>query len=254
MFCVVFTKKKFISLCVVSVIITVLLFNIIAYTRNYVSLDEKQRDIKVIVDAGHGLPDSGTVGINGSVESELNLEIAELIEEILSGKGMEVVMTRTDSNGLKDEDTGKWSKRHDMNKRLKIMKTNNADLFISIHMNHYPEKSVHGLRVFYAKNHPEVKELAELTQNKISAVTGAKMSTVMAADRGLFLMKSPPVPAMLIECGFISNPEEERNLNNKEYKAKLAWSIAEAIEEYFIRDKQSDNQPLVDLKGCFLMF
>ncbi len=197
------------------------------------------KNIKVIVDAGHGLPDGGTVGVSGSIESELNLEIARLLRETLEGKGIEVIMTRDNSEGLRDTNSGKWRKTDDMNKRLRIMKTSGADLFVSIHMNHYPEKNVHGLRLFYSKKHPQIKELAELMQLKMASATGAKINTVMAADARLFLMKSPPIPSILAECGFISNPEEEAMLNDDEYKAKLAWAIAEAIEEYYIKPYSS---------------
>ena len=118
------------------------------------------------------------------------------------------------------------------------MKKSNADLFVSIHMNYFPGKSIHGLRVFYTANHEEIKPLAEQIQNKMSEITGAKTTAVKTADKTLFLMKNPPVPAILVECGFLSNIDEEKKLNDDDYQSRLAWAIADAIEKYY---KENDK-------------
>lgn len=120
----------------------------------------------------------------------------------------------------------------DMNNRLKIIKDSNADLFLSIHMNSFENKSVTGLNVFYDTNHPDIKKLAEEIQNNMGNVTGAKIHAVKTADTKLFLMKNSPVPSILVECGFLSNEDEEKKLNDDEYQSKIAWAIAYAIENY----------------------
>ena len=189
----------------------------------------------VVIDAGHGLPDGGAVGAGGTVEQEINLEVCKKVEEVLKGKGITVIMTRKDENCLSEQAEGKSlreMKREDMNERLKIIKKSDADLFVSVHMNQFQQPEVNGLRLFYDKSHPETEELAQMMQKRMSEVTGAKMYAVKAADRTLFLMKNPPVPALLVECGFISNPQEEKKLNDEDYQSRLAWSIAESIEEY----------------------
>ena len=145
-------------------------------------------------------------------------------------------MTRRDRGGIVREGES-WTKKDDMYLRKQAVKKSGADLFVSVHMNHFQQTSVHGLRLFYSANHPEIKPLAELMQKKMSEVTGAKISSVGAADKGLFLMSSPPMPAILAECGFLSNPAEEKRLSDREYQAKLAWAVAESIEEYFTKDK-----------------
>lgn len=192
--------------------------------------------LKVVIDAGHGLPDGGAVGVNGSVEAELNLDIANRLCEILEGKGISAVMTRTDKNGVKAENEEMWRKVEDMRIRQRIIRQSDADLFVSLHMNHFTSPSVHGLRLFYSANHSEIKPLAERMQERMSELTGAKITAVKAADKSLFLMKSPPMPAILVECGFLSNPEEERKLNDEQYRSKLAWAIADTIEEHFSSD------------------
>lgn len=191
--------------------------------------------ITVVVDAGHGSPDGGTVGTAGTVEQKINLAIAKKLEEVLAGKGIQVIMTRDGDDGLQSPDTAtiREMKREDMNKRLEIMKKSKADLFVSIHMNSFASENVKGLRLFYDKKHPEMQELAELMQKTMGEVTGADMKAVKTADERLFLMKNPPIPCILAECGFLSNPEEEKKLNDPEYQARLAWAIADAIGEYF---------------------
>ena len=159
-------------------------------------------DIKVVLDAGHGEPDGGAVGVSGVVEKDEN---AETIRKM---------------------------KVSDMNKRLDIMKNSHADIFVSIHMNSFGDQKVSGLHIFYDKNHPEIERLAKSIQNKMSEVTGAEMHAVKTADERLFLMKNPPMPAILVECGFLSNPDEEKKLASDEYQSKIAWAIASAIENY----------------------
>lgn len=199
------------------------------YLRTYAG----KKDFCVIVDAGHGAPDGGAVGIGGTVEEKINLAIAKKLCEVLENKGIRVVMTREDENGLFTDEIGiKEMKVRDMRKRLDIMGKSGANLFVSIHMNYFPSEKVNGLRIFYSAKHPEIKPLAEQIQDKIAQITGAKTAAVKIADKNLFLMKNPPIPAILAECGFLSNEEEEKKLNSEEYRSKIAWAIADAIEKY----------------------
>lgn len=191
--------------------------------------------LTVLLDAGHGDPDGGTTGAIGTVEKDINLAIVKKLQEVFEGKGIRVLLTRDGDSGLQDAgaDTIRKMKVSDMHKRLDLMKKSNADLFLSIHMNSFPNQKVNGLRVFFAKNHSETEELANSIQDKIGSVTGAATYAVKAADEKLFLMKNPPLPAVLVECGFLTNPEEEKKLNDEEYQAKIAWAIASAVEEYY---------------------
>lgn len=194
----------------------------------------------IIVDAGHGLPDGGAVGVAGTVEQKINLAVAKKLAEVLEGKGIEAIMTRkTDECLCKDQDgkTIRKIKVEDMKNRLEIIKKSNADLFVSIHMNCFESEKAHGLRVFYDKSHPEIKKLAENIQNKIAEVTGAATYAVKSADESLFLMKNTSVPAILAECGFISNREEEKKLNDDDYQSRIAWAIADACEKYILSVK-----------------
>ncbi len=193
----------------------------------------KSEQLTVVVDPGHGMPDGGAVGVGGVVEQKINLEIAKKAAQVLEGKGFRVILTRDGEEGLSREGSIREMKREDMKKRRKIMEERGVDLFLSIHMNSFPSQSVSGLRMFYADKFPRTKVLAEGIGEGISEITGAKMYPVKPAEKGLFLMKNPPVEAVLAECGFLSNPQEEKKLSDKDYQAKIAWAIADAIEKYY---------------------
>ncbi len=185
----------------------------------------------VVVDAGHGEPDGGAIGINGTIEKDINLEIALKLQEVLESRGVRVVMTRADDNSICDSSakTLHEKKVSDMHNRLEIINTSGADLFLSIHMNSFSDPKSGGLHVFYSRNHPEAEETAVMIQESIAELTGAKTHTVKTASDTLFLMKNPVPPAILIECGFISNPKEEELLNDDDYQSKIAFSIANAV-------------------------
>lgn len=187
----------------------------------------------VVLDAGHGAPDGGAVGPNGTEEKDVNLDIVLKIREILESRGVKVILTRESDNGIYDAsaDSIRKKKISDMHNRREIINKSGADVFISIHMNAFTNKNSKGLHVFYSRSHPESKELAQRIIDKISFVTGAEAHEVKTASDTLYLMKNPVPPAILIECGFISNPEEERLLNTDKYKSKLAYAIADAIAD-----------------------
>ncbi len=192
--------------------------------------------IKVVLDAGHGAPDGGAVGLSGTLEKDINLAIVLKLQEILEGRGAEVVLTRKGDSGIFDDDSAtiRQKKISDMHNRLSIINNSGADLFISIHMNSFSDPSSSGLHVFYSRNHPEAEYAADAIQEKIAEVTGSKTHAVKTASESLFLMKEPVPPSILIECGFISNPDEEKLLNTDEYQSMIAYAIADAIMDGII--------------------
>ncbi len=229
---IVFGKRKLVMVSFAVLLFGVLISASLGFIKGMDVFGIKDgKDFMVVIDAGHGGMDGGAVGVSGTKESELNLDVAKKLSEVLNGKGIDTIMTREDENGVVLGDG--WSKLQDMKGRKKIIKDSGADLFISIHMNHFTMEKVNGLRLFYSGDYEEAKSVAELIQSSISKITGAKITNVKAADKSLFLMKSPPMPAILIECGFISNNEEEKKLKDPEYRAKIAWAIADSVEKYF---------------------
>ncbi|MBE7016260.1 MAG: hypothetical protein E7417_05530 [Ruminococcaceae bacterium] len=226
-------KKMLITISLIIAIIPMFSAGIYALTQ------DKSDEISVLIDPGHGEPDGGCVGALGSIEQEINLNVARKTAEILVAKNITAHLTRTSSLGLWSEKstTIREKKLEDMKNRRKIMENSNCQLFISIHMNSYPSPSASGIRIFYDKNHEDIRELCEQIQARMSDVTGAKTAQVKPADRTLFLMKDTPMPAILIECGFLTSPKEEQNLMDSVYRSKLAWAIADACEKYFIANK-----------------
>lgn len=185
----------------------------------------------IILDAGHGAPDGGAVGVSGTEEKDINLDIVLKLQEILEGRGAKVILTRSGDSEIYDDDaqTIHEKKVSDMRNRKKIMDNSDADLFLSIHMNAFSDPNSGGLHVFYARNHPECEVVATKIQDSIAKLTGAKTHAVKTASDSLYLMKNPVPPSILVECGFISNPEEERLLNTDQYRAKIAFGIADAV-------------------------
>ncbi len=218
-----------------AILLTLVLLPVCAIGISHAGSYFDDRPLTVIVDAGHGLPDGGAVGTLGTIEQEINLSIAKKLEEVLTAKGVNVVMTRRDQSGLWTEKstTIREKKVEDMRTRLKIMKKTDAEFFITIHLNSHPNPSASGLRIFYAPDYPDIKPLAEHIQSRMSDITGARMSVVKTANTGLYLLKNPPLPAILVECGFLSNTAEEQKLVDEDYQARLAWAIADAVEKYY---------------------
>lgn len=220
-------KRLFIFLLCIPFVTAVL----IAVTHRAIPSFSGNRPYTVVLDAGHGSPDGGAVGVSGTEEKDINLSIVLKTREILENRGIRVILTREDDNGIYDDTatTIHEMKVSDMHNRLKIINNSNADLFISVHMNSFSSEKSQGLHIFYSRNHPEVQPVAELIQTNIAEITGADTHAVKTASETLFLMKNPTPPAILAECGFISNPREERLLCDDTYQSKIAFAVANAV-------------------------
>lgn len=196
----------------------------------------------VIIDAGHGLPDGGTSGASGICESEINLKISEKISAKLKEKCYNVIMTRETAEGIYEEgNTIKAKKLSDMHKREKIMNSSAADIFISIHMNYFTDPSVSGAQVFYSGNMDESIRLAESIREKIVPLYEKNDRILKKAPDGVYLMKKASIPSCLVECGFLSNAENEALLLTDDYQEKFAEAVVLGIEEYFKGDKNEEQ-------------
>lgn len=176
----------------------------------------------------HGGFDSGKVGVNGSLEKELNLQIAEKCKKYLEQSGYKVVMTREDDNGLYDV-SSKNKKREDMNARVNIMNTSDAVLAVSIHQNSYTGAACSGAQVFYYNGSEAGKQLAGYIQDSIIVRVQPQNTRQIKANSDYFILKHAKVPTVIVECGFLSNADEERNLCDDTYQEKLAWAITMGI-------------------------
>ena len=185
--------------------------------------------VVVVVDAGHGGFDGGAVGTeSGAVEAELNLKVAKLLADELTKFGYYVIMTRSTDEALAD------SKDADMKRRAEIFKMPEVDLVVSVHMNKFRDRSVSGPMVFYMKGSQEGEALASSVMSSLCSVLGRSQRYANPED--LFVLRVPEAPSVLVECGFLSNADDERLLANPEHQKKLAAGIAAGIREYLEGD------------------
>lgn len=185
----------------------------------------------VVVDAGHGGTDPGKVGVDGSLEKDINLAVAERLKTYLEQDDVKVIMTRETDTGLYSE-TDSRKKMADMKKRCEIIEESGADLVVSIHQNSYHEESVSGGQVFYYRDSSKGKALAEILQDRFDYVLGDQNRRLPKANGNYYLLLHVKCPIVIVECGFLSNRKEAALLNSGEYQDKLAYTIHMGIMEY----------------------
>ena len=181
---------------------------------------------RVLIDVGHGGSDGGAVSISGIKESQINLEIALRLKDVFERRGCEVVMTRSEDKALEID------KKADMRRRREIIETSGQDITISVHQNFFKDTSCSGPQVFYAQGNEQGRLLADNIQQEVNeAAGGEKPRVAMTGD--YYIVKSGSAPAVIVECGFISNEVEEQKLLTPSYQLKLVKAIADGAQEYF---------------------
>ena len=179
----------------------------------------------VILDAGHGGFDAGASGTaTGVKESELNLQVALLVREALEDAGARVVMTRTDPGALGS------TKREDMARRGQLLLTEGADAAVSIHMNKFSDRKVRGPMAYYQAGAAEGEKLAAAIIDSLTEALSLKPRRGNPGNN--FVTRVPVCPAVLVECGFLSHPEEERLLQEQAYQRSLAEAVARGVIAY----------------------
>ncbi len=189
----------------------------------------------VIIDAGHGGEDGGTSSASGLVEKNLNLEIAQILRDMLKSNGINVIMTREDDRLLYDRNTDYHGRKKvlDLAARLSIAQSTPDSIFVSIHMNAFPDSKYSGLQVWYSKNEPNSQTLASLVQDNIhSCLQPQNNRKIKAATSSIYLLDKASSPSILIECGFLSNTAEAEKLSSLEYKQQLSFIIFSSICEF----------------------
>ena len=189
----------------------------------------------VIVDPGHGDTDVGTKGVStGRLEKEVNLEIALKLRNVLEGKGYTVIMTRESDEPIAaaDEPDAKVRKAADMAKREEIIRTANADVFVSVHQNFFEQGAgAAGPQVFYRDREAPGYELAQYVQRALNEQLGiANSRDVNSGDYQL--LRPGNQASIIVECGFFSNPEEDQKLQKDDYQQAVAQAVGSGIETY----------------------
>ena len=229
-------NKKRITIITLSVFISVFAFIFSMDKQNAVptvSLPVSGKTI--VVDAGHGKPDEGAESSTGTTEAETNLKIALKLQNLLEQSGSTVILTRSDENAIYDYDskTLRQKKISDIHNRVKIGNESSADIFVSIHLNKIPQQQYDGWQTFYNAQSSDGKKLAESIQKNLNDAIQKENNRVAKTIDNIYIIKHVEIPTTIVECGFLSNPEEEKLLLQDEYQDKLAWGIYNGIIDYF---------------------
>ena len=184
----------------------------------------------IIIDPGHGGFDPGKPGINGEDEKDLNLKISLKLKDRLEDAGVKVIMTRSTDDDVDGIDGGRH-KSKDMLQRKKVAESGN--ILVSIHQNSFTQESVRGAQVFYSEKSSKGKKLAECIQKSIRDNVDNNNKRVPKSNTHYYVIRSVQIPSVIVECGFLTNQEEEKLLNTEEYQDKLAEAIYLGICEYF---------------------
>lgn len=231
----IFTKKdlKFYALMIIMLLISIVTPISINANRIEEVTSGALATTCVIIDAGHGEPDGGAVSADGVKESDLNLQIASKLRNELALRGYQVIMTREDENnisGLNEDSTIRSIKSQDINNRVNLANSSGAEFMISIHMNKYEDPKYFGWQTFYSKNSENGKLLAECIQAQIRESTGIENKREALKIEGIKIIDKTTIPVVIVECGFLSNPEECAKLQNSEYQAQLVEGIIGGVE------------------------
>lgn len=188
--------------------------------------------ITVVLDAGHGGIDGGVTGVNTGVkESDLNLAIVKSLKNYLEDAGINVVLTRNSEAGLYGAATKNF-KRRDMEKRRDIIKKAEPALVVSVHLNKYSAASRRGAQVFYKANDESGKILAQSMQEEFNKMEeSARSYSALTGD--YYILNCSDYPAVIAECGFLSNPQDEELLITEEYRSSVAYAMFKGIIKYF---------------------
>ncbi len=172
---------------------------------------------------------------NGVSEASINLKITLKLQNLLEQSGATVILTRSDENAIYDlnKKTLREKKNSDIKNRVKIGNSASADVFVSIHLNKIPQEQYYGWQTFFKEGNENSKKLATSIQNNLNVAIQKENNRVPLKINNVYIIKHVEIPTCIVECGFLSNQEEEKQLQNEEYQNRLAWGIYNGIMDYF---------------------
>ncbi len=224
------------SLCLTLVLLIIAGSRRAPSTDKPVMAEQENRPLPIIVvDPGHGGIDGGTSGADGTLEKDINLQIALKTEQFLRAFGFETVLTRQEDRLLsQNETTIRSQKRADLNNRLAMVKEHELCVLLSIHQNYYQDSQYSGGQVFFSKNNPASKTLAQTIQDRIvTNLQPENTRQIKPVGSEIFLLDQSQCPAVMVECGFMSNLKDLTQLKNKQYQINLAYTIAFALLDFY---------------------
>lgn len=196
----------------------------------------------VVIDAGHGGEDGGAVSITGAIESHINLEIALKLDEIFGLYGVNTLLLRDSDVSLHDSsaETLRQKKVSDLHNRVAIINTTENPVVISIHQNTYSSSKYHGAQVFYTNNASSLP-LAQITQNTLKQILDPTNNRKPAmVPNSVYLMNNISCKAILVECGFLSNVQEDAQLQTSIYQTKIALALAGSYLNYLQSEQKGE--------------
>lgn len=232
-------KKIMYSVTIVLALFFVLGVLQISESSGYIQTSSKAHNttkIKVIIDAGHGGVDGGAVAGDGTLEKDLNLKIALILDKMLKMTGAETIMTRDSDISIHDKSasTIRAKKASDIHNRFKIMENNKDYIFVSIHQNSFSDARYSGAQLFYSPNNSSSADLARNIQNSFSSrLQKDNEREIKKCTTDVFLIYHANNTAVLCECGFISNKTELKKLKDTEYQKQVAFCIFSGILDYY---------------------
>ncbi|QCX33897.1 N-acetylmuramoyl-L-alanine amidase [Caloramator sp. E03] len=187
--------------------------------------------------------DGGAVGKSGTIEKNINLEIAKKLKAYIEEGGDVCIMIREVDEGLYSQlNTLETKKRQDLKKRKDIINEYKADAFVSIHLNSFPQAQYYGAQVFYPKGDKDSELFAKIVQEELIKILNRNNKRIEKGTDDYYIIKNNNIPSILVECGFLSNPEEEKLLNDPNYQNKIAWALYYGIMKYFATYKNDTHQ------------
>ncbi len=211
------------------------------YTVTQRAVDASLNTVKyktVIIDAGHGGVDGGTSANDGTLEKDLNLQIALKLNEMLNAFGVETVLIRDSDISIHDDTakTIRQKKISDLKNRLSIINNTDESVFVSIHQNHFGESKYHGTQIFYSKNNPDSRLLADcIRMPVVTYLQTDNTREIKQSGTEIYLLNNAQSPSVMVECGFLSNVDETNRLKDEKYQNKLAFIISLGIIDYFTK-------------------
>lgn len=194
----------------------------------------KKEQVVIVVDPGHGGEDPGKVGINDVLEKDLNLQIAKKVKKLLEEAGIKIVMTRTN-------DKVPDAKKEDLNQRVQLINETKPKLALCIHQNSYPDAKIKGAQVFYHTITPEAEDVASIVQEQLRTVDPTNTRQIKENDT-YFMLKNTQVPTIIVECGFLTNPDEAAKLTQEDYQDQLAQAICEGVVKWLSGDVEGETE------------
>jgi N-acetylmuramoyl-L-alanine amidase len=211
-------------------VLIVVVFFTVGRLQNALAADNSNSEYEktVIIDPGHGGVDGGAVGSGGVVEKGINLAISLKLKDFFESSGYKVIMTREDDRSIHDDGSNsiREKKVSDIHNRFKILEKNPKAIFLSIHQNKFQKSQFSGTQVFYSANNDSSKILAQFIQARAtSLLQPGNDREIKPAGGNLYILYHAKSPAVLVECGFLSNSQEAALLQNDAYQNKMAFSI-----------------------------